>query len=96
MIAPNNVRTQAAHRAGPDAYVTAWLVVALMNAGATGKQMVEWTKEPKLLSKCTIGKFRGKPWSDVDAGFLGWMLRQPDMDSDLKWNAAREMKARAS
>jgi len=96
LIAPDNVRTQPAHRAGPDAYVTAWLVVALMNAGATGKQMVEWTKEPKLLSKCTIGKFRGKPWSDVDAGFLGWMLRQPDMDSDLKWNAAREMKARAS
>lgn len=96
LIAPVHEMTQPAHRAGPDAYVTAWLLVALLNAGATGKQMVAWTKEPKLLPKCTIGKFRGKSWSEVEAGFLGWMLRQPDMDEDLKWNAAREIKRRSN
>lgn len=94
LIEPNLSISQPFHRAGPDTYVTAWLLVALLNAGATGKDMVAWTKEPKLLPKCTIGKFRGVAWSEIDAGFLGWMLKQVDMDADLKWNAAREIKRR--
>lgn len=93
-IAPVHAMTQPAHRAGPDAYVTAHILKALFDAGATGKQMVAWTKEPRLLTKCPIGKFRDKPWSEVEAGFLGWMLRQPDMAEDLKWNAAREIERR--
>jgi len=94
LIKPNLKMCQPFHRAGPDAYVTGWLLVALLNAGASGKDMVAWTKEPKLLPKCTIGKFRGVAWPDVDAGFLGWMMKQADMDADLKWNAAREIKRR--
>lgn len=86
--------TQPAHRAGPDAYVTAHILRALFNTGATGREMVAWTKEPALLPKCPLGKFRGKPWREVDGGFLEWMLRQPDMDPDLKWNARRELDAR--
>ena len=67
-IAPDHALTQPAHRAGPDAYVTAHILKALIDAGATGKQMVAWTKEPRLLRKCPIGKFRGQPWSEVEAG----------------------------
>ena len=94
LVSPDHAMTMPSHRAGPDAYVTAWLLVALLNAGATGKQMIAWTKEPKLMPKCPLGKFRGKPWPEVDAGFLGWMLRQADMDADLKWNAQRELLRR--
>jgi exodeoxyribonuclease X len=83
------------HRAGPDAYVTAHLLKALFATGATGKDMVAWTKEPRLFPTCPIGeKWRGKPWSEVDAGFLGWMIRQPTMEDDLKWNANREIARR--
>lgn len=95
LAAPDHALTQPAHRAGPDAYVTAHILLALFNAGHTGREMVAWTKEPKLLPTCPIGKFRGKPWSEVEGGFLGWMLRQPDMDPDLKWNAEREIARRA-
>jgi exodeoxyribonuclease X len=56
--------------------------------------MVAWTKEPRLLPRITIGKQRGAPWSEVETGFLQWMLRQPDMDGDLKWNAERELNRR--
>ena len=84
------------HRAGPDAYVTAHILKALFAAGATGKDMVAWTKEPRLLPTCPIGKFRGKPWAEVEAGFLNWMLAQPTMEADLKWNAERELKQRAA
>lgn len=95
-IAPDHALTQPAHRAGPDAYVTAHILLALFNAGATGKDMVAWTKEPRLLPRCPLGKFRGQPWSEVEAGFLGWMLRQPTMEEDLKWNAQREIARRAN
>ena len=93
-IAPHHELTQPAHRAGPDAYVTAHILLALFDAGATGRDMIAWTKEPRLLPKCPLGKFRGKPWSEVEAGFLGWMLRQPTMEADLKWNAEREIARR--
>ncbi|QDP64422.1 MAG: hypothetical protein Tp156MES38741_13 [Prokaryotic dsDNA virus sp.] len=94
-IAPDHALTQPAHRAGPDAYVTAHILKALFDTGLTGKEMVAWTKEPRLLPTCPIGKFRGQPWSEVEAGFLGWMLRQPTMEADLKWNAEREIERRA-
>lgn len=82
------------HRAGPDAYVTAHILRALLNAGATGKELIAWTKEPRLLPTCPLGKMRGKKWADVDAGFLSWMLAQPTMEEDLKWNARQEMARR--
>lgn len=94
-IAPDHALTQPAHRAGPDAYVTAHILLALFETGATGRDMIAWTKEPRLLPTCPIGKFRGKPWPEVEAGFLGWMLRQPTMEDDLKWNAEREIARRS-
>lgn len=57
-------------------------------------RLPRWTKEPRLLPTCPLGKFRGVPWSEVEAGFLGWMLRQPTMEEDLKWNAQREITRR--
>lgn len=94
LIAPYHPNTQPAHRAGPDAYTTAHILAALLNAGATGREMVAWTTEPRLLPTCPIGKFRGKPWAEVEAGFLGWMLRQETMEPDLRWNAEREIARR--
>lgn len=82
------------HRAGPDAYVTAHILKALLEAGVTSTELVQWTKEPRLLPTCPIGKFRGKPWPEVEAGFLNWMLNQPTMEADLKWNAQRELDRR--
>lgn len=95
-IAPDHALTQPAHRAGPDAYVTAHILLALFDEGVTGNEMVKWTKEPSLLPHCPIGKFRGKPWSEVEEGFLDWMLKQNTMEADLKWNAQRELDRRYS
>lgn len=93
-VEPVHALTQPAHRAGPDAYVTAYLLMALLDAGATVDDMIAWTAEPAVMPTCPIGKFRGKPWSEVESGFLGWMLRQPTMEHDLKWNAEREIARR--
>jgi exodeoxyribonuclease X len=94
LIALTDQLAEPPHRAGPDAYVTAHILAALLAAGATGKDMVAWTREPRLLPTCPIGKFRGKPWADVEAGFLTWMLNQASMEADLKWNAERELERR--
>lgn len=94
LVHPTHELTQPAHRAGPDAYVTAHILSALLRSGATIDQLVQWTLEPRLMPRCPIGKFRGKPWSEVEGGFLDWMLRQSDMEADLKWNAQRELNRR--
>lgn len=95
-IAPDHALTQPAHRAGPDAYVTAHILLALFDTGATGRDMVAWTKEPRQLPTCPIGaEWRGKKWADVDGGFLRWMTNNATMESDLKWNAQRELDRRA-
>lgn len=94
IIAPVHALTQPPHRAHPDAYVTAHILRALFAKGITGKEMVAWTKEPRLLPTCPLGKMRGKPWSEVEIGFLNWMLAQATMEEDLKWNARREIERR--
>lgn len=97
LIVPVHEMTQPAHRAGPDAYTTAHILLALFNAGHTGREMIAWTKEPRLLPTCPIGaEWRGKKWADVDAGFLRWMTNNATMEADLKWNAQRELDRRAS
>lgn len=93
-IAPDAALTQPAHRAAPDAYVTANILLALFDTGITGKTMVQWTREPPHMPRCTIGEWRGKSWSEVDAGFLGWMIRNATMEEDLKFNARREIERR--
>lgn len=86
---------QPAHRAGPDSYVTAHILRAAFEAGATGQQMVRWSREPACLPRCPIGQHRGKPWADVPTGFLEWMVHKAhDMDPDLKWNARQEIDRR--
>ena len=59
-----------AHRAFPDAYVTAFLLRDMLNDGATLDQLVEWAEQPALQVRCHIGKWRGALWKDVDTGFL--------------------------
>ncbi len=93
---PDPILCQPAHRAGPDAYATAHLLKALLER-AEFDDLVAWTKEPTALPRCPIGeKWRGKKWAEVEEGFLSWMLRQPTMDPDLKWNAQRELARRVA
>lgn len=81
------------HRAGPDTLITGHILAALLQL-ATTAEMLEWTSEPRLLPTCPNGKWRGKPWSEVEAGYLKWMLGT-DMEEDIKWNVQRELDRRA-
>jgi exodeoxyribonuclease X len=94
LTAPEAALCQPAHRAGPDAYASAHLLAAILRTGPTIDELVAWTSEPALLPRITIGPQRGAKWSEVEQGFLAWMLKQPTMDGDLRWNAHWELERR--
>lgn len=83
-----------AHRAGPDAYVTAHLIVALLNAGATVEQMINWTGAPSLLPTVQFGKHRGKKWEQVPYDYLTWIAGQANIDPDVKHTAKHHINLR--
>lgn len=83
-----------AHRAYPDAYVTAFLLRDMLQTeGVTIEQLVQWSNEPALQVKCWIGKWRGTPWRDVDYSFLEWVLGK-DFDEDVLFTVRHELDRR--
>lgn len=85
----------AAHRAGPDAYVTAHLLREMLESGATVEQLIQWSSEPALQVRCHIGKvWRGHKWTEVDDGFLQWVFER-DFDEDVIFTVRHEMARRA-
>lgn len=93
LISLDHGAAMPAHRAGPDAYVTAHILKAILATGVTGKDLAGWTREPALLPTCPIGDWRGKKWAEVETGFLRWMVNKP-VEADLVWNAQRELERR--
>jgi exodeoxyribonuclease X len=77
------------HRALYDCYITAALLIDIMNtSGWSAEQMVEITGRPALLTTFTFGKYRGKPVSEVaerDPGYLRWLFNNLDsMSPELR------------
>jgi len=62
-----------AHRAGPDAYVTAHHVRDML-ALADVTQLLAWSEEPALLVKVPFGPWRGRRWSELDEAALEQIL----------------------
>lgn len=76
------------HRAAPDAYVTAQILLELLKV-ASVEDMIRWTAEPKILSTIPFGKHRGLKWADAPIDYLQWIVTQTEMDDDVLWNARR-------
>jgi exodeoxyribonuclease X len=81
-----------AHRAFPDAYVTAFHLRDML-ALASIETLIEWSSEPALQVRCHIGKWRGTPWRDVDDGFLEWVAVR-DFDEDVLFTVEHELSRR--
>lgn len=82
------------HRAGPDSYVTAFLLRDMLREGHSVADLVRWTKEPVLLKTCRFGKHRGKAWADVaveDPGYLRWITGKTDFDEDVLHTARHHL-----
>lgn len=81
-----------AHRAGPDAYVTAFLLRELLKI-ATADQLVEWTTQPALLARMPFGDRKGRPWTEAEDSFLFWILDR-DFDADVMFTARHHQTLR--
>jgi exodeoxyribonuclease X len=82
-----------AHRAGPDAWVTAHTLMDLLQS-ATVEQMIAWSNAPRDVETVPFGKHRKKPWSQVPDDYLRWMAAQSDMDADALHAARAEIERR--
>ncbi len=88
-----NVQTppglRGSHRALYDCYITAALLIDIMNtSGWTAEQIADVTGRPSLMTTFTFGKYRGKAVSDVaerDPGYLRWLFNNLDsMSPELR------------
>lgn len=84
------------HRAGPDAYLGAALMVRILDEGVSLDEMVRWSSGPALLPRVNFGKHKGSKWEDVPTDYLDWLANKSDMDRDVKANARHHLKARAA
>ena len=87
----------AAHRALSDTFVTARLLLRLLEEGRKRpelqaifndpERLIAWTEEPQLLKVCRFGKkHRDKLWSEVPQSYLKWMLAElKDLDLDTRF-----------
>jgi len=69
------------HRARPDAYVTAHLLLKMLE-DRSPEELVALTKAPILIKLCGFGKHRGVEWEKVPKDYLSWILRQDPKDWD--------------
>lgn len=75
------------HRALPDAFVTANLLLELMRH-KTLEEMVTISTFPLLKHKITFGKdHKGKLYSEAPADYLEWIRDKSSLDEDTKFSA---------
>ncbi len=83
-----------AHRAGPDAYVSAFHLRDML-ALADVAQLLAWSDEPALLVKVPFGPWRGRRWSELDDAALEQVLAGSGGNADMAFTARNERSRRA-
>ena len=85
-----------AHRAGPDAYVTAHHLRDML-ALAGVEQLLAWSSEPALLVRVPAGPLRGRRWQDLDTPSLDRVLAgEFGRNQDMLFTARTESARRAA
>ena len=80
-----------AHRALPDAYVTAHHLRDMLNE-ASLEQLLTWSSEPGLLPRVPTGPDRGKSWERLSVEALEAFVQ--DRDVNLRFSAETELRRR--
>lgn len=80
-----------AHRAMPDAYVTAHHLRDML-AVATPDQLIAWSALPGLLPRVPSGPYRGRGWDQLSLDVLRGFLAERDID--LRYSAEMELRRR--
>ncbi|WP_242136881.1 3'-5' exonuclease [Sphingomonas sp. TREG-RG-20F-R18-01] len=82
-----------AHRAMPDAYVTAHHLRDMLNASSL-EQLLAWSEQPGLLPRVPAGPDRKRPWGELGDDALAGYAR--DRDMDIRFSAETEQRRRGN
>lgn len=74
------------HRALYDVMVTEAILRRMLETKSL-EELVELSQKPVLLSKVRFGKHKGMFWKDVPSDYLRWILKQSDIDTDVRHTA---------
>lgn len=74
-----------AHRAGPDAYVCAALLLRML-AKLSVEEMVRISAAPAFLPRLGFGKHAKDPIGDVPSEYLDWILRRRTADGGFEFD----------
>jgi len=82
------------HRAGPDTYVTAFILRRLL-ALAPPAELIKLTTTPVLLKAMPFGKHGGELFAELPTDYLQWMSKQK-FDADIMHTVRNELQKRRS
>ena len=82
-----------AHRAGPDAYVTAHHLRDMLRLAGV-EQLLAWSDEPALLVKVPFGPWRGRRWADLGDAALEQVQAGAGGNVDVAFTARQERQRR--
>jgi exodeoxyribonuclease X len=82
------------HRAGPDAWVTAHILIDLLRT-ASVEDLLAWSRAPRQLDRIPFGRYRGRDWADAPSDYLSWLVGERDMAEDVVIRAREELAERA-
>ncbi|HEY2810038.1 MAG TPA: exonuclease domain-containing protein [Rhabdochlamydiaceae bacterium] len=88
-----NIEDEGAHRAMNDVIVNVEVFKYLSRHFKTTEQMIERLKSPILLRAMPLGKFKGRPFSEISLEYLLWASHQK-FDQDLLFSIKMELKKR--
>lgn len=88
-----NIAEEGAHRAMNDVVVNVEVFKYLARHFKTTEQMLERLKSPIMLKAMPLGKYKGRPFSDISFEYLRWASHQK-FDQDLLFSIKMELKKR--
>jgi DNA polymerase-3 subunit epsilon len=88
-----NIQEEGAHRAMNDVIVNVEVFKYLSRHFKTTEQMLERLKSPIALKAMPLGKYKGRPFSDISLEYLVWASHQK-FDQDLLHSIRTELKKR--
>jgi len=83
------------HRAAPDAWVTAHILIDLLNTCSPEDLLIR-QHDAAPLRTVPFGRHRGRNWSDVPTDYLDWILSRKDMNNAVIERAKAELADRTA
>lgn len=87
------IPAEIAHRALEDAQVNMQVFKRLSERFKTTEELFEALSKPIKLKVMPLGKYKGRPFSELPLDFLRWSVRQ-DFDQDLLFSIKTELQKR--